>query len=309
MRERVLAVVNTLGYEPDMLAQSLRRGESLSIGFVVRDISDPEYAEMVMAAEETLRADGYSLLLANSGNDPERDVRHIRLLKQRRVDGLLLSHSDELHEETVEQLAQLRVPYVLVDRQSANHGDAALSDHRQGIEATVNTLAELGHRRIAFIGGSPTVRPSYVRASAVKEACARHEGMEAVIESGAFTAEHGRAAALRVLSLSPRPTAVIAGGNQILVGVLRAIRECSIAIPEELSLVTCDNIMLSEFIDPALATIERSASTLGAEAAIILLRLLRGEPGGTTLLPVSFVRRGSCGLAPLILSAEAMMQR
>src|SRR5215207_1686606 len=100
MRERVMEAVDTLGYQPDMLAQGLRRRSTRSVGFVVGDISNPLLAEIALGAETTLHEAGYSMLLTNSENDPALDAGHVRLLMQRRVDGLMLSLASEDHLET-----------------------------------------------------------------------------------------------------------------------------------------------------------------------------------------------------------------
>src|SRR5213082_1578211 len=116
MRERVLAAVDELGYKPDLLAQSLRRRETLSVGFVVGDISNPLVAEIVTGAESTLHANGYSMLLTNSLGDPQLEVAHIRLLARRRVDGLVISVLDESHQDALGALRELDIPIVVLDR-------------------------------------------------------------------------------------------------------------------------------------------------------------------------------------------------
>jgi LacI family transcriptional regulator len=134
MRRRVLAAAEELGYEPDLLAQSLRRGETLSVGFVVRDISNPVLAELALGAETALSEAGYSMLLTNSHGDPDTDAAGIRLFRRRRVDGLLLSLSDETHDPTRAEIDQLRPPIVLIDRElpGAPPVSAVLSDHGAG---------------------------------------------------------------------------------------------------------------------------------------------------------------------------------
>ena len=116
MRQVVMDAVRDLGYQPDMLAQGLRRGKTFSVGFTVSDIANPVLAEIVTGAEKRLRKAGYSLLLTNSEGDPELDVEHISLLERRRVDGLILSLAEENQPETVAALRQVGVPVVLVDR-------------------------------------------------------------------------------------------------------------------------------------------------------------------------------------------------
>ena len=134
MRQRVLAAVEQLGYKPNLLAQSLRRQETLSVGFVVRDISNPLMAEIVKSAETRLRESRYALLLTNSESDPELDADHIRLFQQRRVDGLILSLTSETHPRTTSLLENLDIPCVLVDR------DVPASV-RSGVCSTTTSLA------------------------------------------------------------------------------------------------------------------------------------------------------------------------
>src|SRR5215218_5250120 len=157
MRERVMEAVDELGYEPDLLAQSLRRRATNTVGFVVGDISNPLLAEVALGAERSLGQAGYSMLLTNSENDPARDARHMRLLLQRRVDGLLLSLAAEDDLDTVRMLEQIDTPIVLIDRELPRtvRASAVLSDHRAGMRAAVEHLLELGHRDIGLILGQP----------------------------------------------------------------------------------------------------------------------------------------------------------
>ena len=158
MRQVVMAAVRDLGYQPDMLAQGLRRGKTFSVGFTVSDIANPVLAEIVTGAEKRLREAGYSLLLTNSEGNPELDVEHISLLARRRVDGLILSLAEENHPETVAALGQLTVPVVLVDR-DVPPGDrrraAPRSTTRRGCARRRGTSLGLGHRRFALITGGP----------------------------------------------------------------------------------------------------------------------------------------------------------
>ena len=119
MRDRVLAAVDQLEYEPDFLAQSLRRGQTLSVGFVLADISNPLMADIVLGAEAAMRGAGYSLLLMNSDHQPELDAAHIRFFQSRRVGGMIRSLTSDDDPGIRERLRGLDVPIVLVDRTRA----------------------------------------------------------------------------------------------------------------------------------------------------------------------------------------------
>jgi LacI family transcriptional regulator len=295
MRNRVLDAVAALGYEPDQLAQSLRTGETKTIGFLVGDISNPLMSQIALGAEVELREAGYLTLLTNSVNDPALDVQHLRLLQQRRVDGLLLSLSDESNPEINAALMRLDMPGVLVDRhiEGAPFG-AVLSDHASGINEAVTLLTGLGHRRIGLVNGNPRVRPSRERSNALRRICRQHPGVSGTVKTAAFTPEHGYVATLELLRAEDAPTALIAGSNQILVGVLRALREMNMAIPDDISLVTCDDVPLAEFHSPPISTIARDFGTMGRTAAEGLLEQLAGQPARVTLLPTSFHATDSC---------------
>jgi LacI family transcriptional regulator len=298
MRNRVLDAAAAVGYEPDLLAQSLRRGATMTIGFVVGEISNPLLAQIALGAETKLRSAGYSMLLTNSVNEPGLDAQHIRLLRRRRVDGLLLSLADESAQDTVTAVTQAKIPCVLIDRDlpaPATAVGAVLSDHSAGVTAATEHLLRLGHRCIGLVNGNPHVRPARERDRALRRACRRHPAVVAMVRSGSYTAAHGEAATASLLAAPDRPTAIIAGGNQILAGVLRALRRAGMAAPSDISVVTCDDVPLSEFIDPPIATIVRDPEEMGTVAAEILLEQLRGRSARNVILPVQFRPTASCG--------------
>ncbi len=302
MRERVMAAVNRLGYEPDLLAQSLRRRSTRTIGFVVGDIANPLLAQIAHGAETALRAAGYSILLMNSENDPELDAAHIRLLQQRRVDGLLLSLASESHPETIDILRRLDAPIVLVDRELPDGvgASAVLSDHRSGMKAAVGHLLDLGHRDIGLILGQP-LRFSRERRIGVEEAYRERDlPTTCTVIEGRLDREHGREATRRLLDAQRPPTAVVAGGNQLLIGALEVLRDRSIAIGTELSLVSCDEISLTELFEPPIAVVRRDNAEVGRRAARVLLDLLREEDAEPRqeVLETEFFARPSCGPPP-----------
>jgi LacI family transcriptional regulator len=297
MRERVLAAVSELGYEPDLLAQSLRRRETMTIGFAVGDISNPLFAEIVASAETALRASGYSLLLTNSEGDPSLDASHIRLLAQRRVDGMILSVSDEKHPETLEALRRLDVPFVVLDRDIETDGAAnVFSDHRTGMRDAVNHLLDLGHRRIAMITGLG-LRPPRERSLALEE-CFAERGLSRTYRllEGPFSVEHGAKSTVALLDSRDPPTAIVAAGNQLMLGALRVIHERGVALGRDVSFVGCDDVAITGLYEPQIAVVRRDTREIGRAAAGLMLKLLRG--GGRpddVLIPTEFVARPSCG--------------
>ncbi len=301
MRNRVIDAVSALGYEPDLLAQSLRRGASMTVGFVVATISNPLISEITLGAETCLREAGYSMLLTNSMNSPALDAEHIRLLAQRRVDGLLLSLSSEDSQATMDAVNRSGVPIVLVDRELnvERAMSAVIAEHDTGIEAAVRHLASHGHTRIALVNGPSDLRPARVRAATLRRV-SRQLGISAIVRSGEFTTENGERTTNLLLSESNRPTALVAGSNQILVGVLRAIRHHQLRIPDDVSLVTCDEVPLAQFLVPPLATIERNHFQMGVLAAELLLESLSGSLPRVQSVPTTYIPTASVNQAPVV---------
>ena len=301
MRERVLDAVNQLEYEPDFLAQSLRRGATLSVGYVVGDISNPLIATITSGAESVLRQAGYSMLLMNSENDPELDAAHIRFFQARRVDGMILSLASEREQATLDVLAQVDVPVIMVDRDVDAQLDASIvrNDHKAGMRVAVDHLLDLGHRRIVLITGGLDLWPVRERIAGLTEAvAARGVPDETSTLVGSLSAEHGERSTEQVLAMHPRPTAIIAGGNQVLSGCIRSLHRHGIRIPEDISLVTCDEVDLSELHAPPIASIARDTLRLGNTAAQLLLERIDGGEPRTVLLPTTFNPRPSCGPVP-----------
>jgi len=306
MRVRVLAAVEELRYEPDFLAQSLRRGSTLSVGFVVGDISNPVMASFARGAETVLRAAGYSMLLMNSDGDPALDEAHIRFFQSRRVDGMLLSLASEKRRATLDLLETIGVPFVVFDREvPARIGaNAVLSDHRTGMRAATEHLLDLGHRRIGLIIPSLEMRAGRERVGGLRDAiAARGIEDETIVLPGSLLAEHGESATNELLDLPDPPTAIIAGGNQLLIGTLRVLTARDKRVGEDIALITCDDLPLTELYRPPIATISRDTIGIGRAAAQLLhARLQHAEEPATVMLPTTYRPRASASPAPKAVS-------
>jgi LacI family transcriptional regulator len=299
MRTRVLEAVGALDYKPDILAQSLRRRQTMTVGFVVGDISNPVVSQIVKGAELTLRDAGYTMLLTNSLVDPELDRRHIELLRQRRADGLLLLPVSETHAPTISVLESLDIPVVVVERDlpASVGASSAFSDHRAGMDPAVEHLLDLGHRQIALIAGAP-VRPTRERLASLK-ACFGRRGLPPTYEvyEGIYSTEYGARMTAHLLTAEHPPTAIIAGSNQLMVGALQVLAERGVALGEDLSFVGCDDISVAQIHRPQIAVLDRDLVALGTSAANLLLRRLRDEADANTVSihPTRFIARPSCG--------------
>ncbi len=304
MRRVVMEAVRELNYQPDILAQGLRLGKTFSVGFAVSDIANSVLAEIITGAEKRLRAAGYSLLLTNSEGNPELDVEHISLLERRRVDGLILSLVEEHHPDVVAALGHLDRPVVLVDRDvpAGVTARSAAFDHAQGMRDATQHLLELGHRHFALITGGPE-RPARERRQAVEETLAGVPDAEHAAYSGEFSVEHGRRATAEILAQTPRPTAIIAGGNMLMEGALMTLKDAGVQVGRDLSLVGCDEVAVAELHEPPIAVVRRDSRRCGEAAAELLLADLEPRPGNADapseiLLPTEFIARPSCAPPP-----------
>lgn len=307
-RSRVLVAVEELKYRPNVAARSMRTGTSRAIGFVVSDFSNPLFSAIAKGVDEIVHPHGYSLVLANSQNDSEREAEAIALLRQRRVDGLIVAVADERAPSLAERLEGFPAT-VLLDREVPGaRADAVLSDHSSGMAQALAHLAGLGHRRIALIAGSQGQRGSRARVESYR-ASHVHLGLaldERLARTGELSAETGYLALRELLASDAPPTAVIAGNNQLFVGVLSALRDLGLRIPQDVSLVTCDDIDLSRLHDPPIDVIDRDPLELGRTAAHLVLARLEardGPPLAETRATV-FHSRASSALAATSVEAR-----
>jgi LacI family transcriptional regulator len=278
----------------------MRTRSTLAIGFVINDISNPLFATVAKAAEKVLQEQHYSLLIASTDNDPGRERHIIESLIQRRVDGLMIAVTDETDQETRSLLHSVDFPVTLLDREMDASFDSVCDDHGPGMRKAIRYLFDLGHRDVGLITGVDNVRPGRERARGFREAFAEHGRPlpEKWLRQGRLDAPYGYAQALEILSANPRPSALVAGGNQIFAGVLRAVRRLGLVIPRDLSIISCDDVDLTILTNPPVTVISRDLDEVGRAAAELLLRRIRGPNEAERhchVLPTELIVRESCG--------------
>lgn len=277
--ELVLETIKKLGFKPDARAQGMRRRNTLMVGFIVSDISNPLHAMLFKAAETHLREHGYSLHLVNTAGNAGREADAIDMMQHGRVDGIIMTVSNERDRRSLDRIAARRVPVVLIDREIKVDVDTVLADHVSGMEQAVDYLLELGHRRIALITFGDEILPGRERVRGFIKAF-KDRGLEPptdLIRSHKPTADFGFGEASALLQRSDPPTAMIAGGNQFLAGVLKAVQQQRIAVPEQVSLVTCDRTDLAALYPVPLTVIDRNIDEMGRTAAQLLLDRISGD--------------------------------
>lgn len=297
MRRRVESAIAELGYQPDYLAQSLRRGATRSVGFLLRDLSNPIFADIVKGAEIRLREDGYSVLLLNSEGDPALDRANLEVLRRRRVDGLLISLQSETDPEAGEALRATEVPIVLIDREVEGvEASIVRCDHRSGVRSATQHLRALGHERIGFLSGPRDILATRERVAGFRDAMGdQQDGDEGLVRLGSYSREFGYEQTIQLLTSVPRPTAIISAGLQSTTGVLAAITQLSLEVGRDVALVSCDETELMQFVSPPISAVRRDALRIGRLAAELLLERL-ADPAAAprdVVVPTHYVPRGS----------------
>jgi len=279
MRARVEKALQEANYQPNSAARSLRMRESRRIGLIVPNLADLFFSSLMRGAEDYLSSIGYTLLVAESREDWKRQQDYLVSFSGMIADGIILAPCTA----TDQQIAALpeivqRVPLVYVDRCPLQCQEASvLINNMQAAFDATQHLISLGHQRIAIITGPLNLLNAAERLNGYKSAL-RLQGIpldRSLVRAGDYSEDSGYWHGSEMLRLPNRPTAVLAGGLLITLGVLTAIREIGMACPSEISLIGFDDFSWSKLFSPALTMVRQPASELGATAAKVVLKRMR----------------------------------
>lgn len=277
VRERVMAAVTKLEYRPNLVARSLRSQQSNTIGLIVSDIRNPFFTAISRAVEDTAYERGYSVLLCNSDENPEKEQLYLDLMRDAQVAGVIFSPT----RHTVSQFNALNIdfPTVLIDRSPRNGDvDAVLLDNTAAAHELTAHLLDQGYERIAALLGefSTTGRERQQG----YEAALREHGTAPVPELIKYVQpriETGRAATLELLALPQPPDAIFTSNSLLTAGALQAIRDRGLTIPDDVALVGFDETTWAALVQPAITLIEQPTHEIGKTATELLLRRI-GDP-------------------------------
>ena len=316
-RTRVLEAVAELGYRPDHAARTLVTGLSQTIGLLIPAIGDSYWGAVAQGAERRAAEHEFSVIFGSGDGDPVRAAHMLDVFLGKRVDGLAVATSAGADQRALRAVAD--IPTVIVGwdppvatevidraaseppgplaaklaRRSARGLPYVSFDDRRAGEVAAAHLLELGHRRIAFLGGPATLATALrlVGGRVALEAGGRDfasvlTGFDSY--DGAFTA------AMQLLTRGPRATAIVCFNDVVAVGTIRAARRLGIAVPDELSVVGLDDIPIAELLEPPLTTVRQPMRDLGARAVDLLLAALQeGEPSRRSRLSGELIERAS----------------
>jgi LacI family transcriptional regulator len=278
VRERVLALIAEMRYIPSAVARSLKNDKTQTIGMMIPNNSNPYFAELIQGIEDASFKLGYNIILCNAYDDAEKQAAYLRVLMEKRIDGLILVASGA-DESLGHLLATQNTPMVLVDREVEGvEADFIESDHEQGGYIATKYLLDLGHREIACVSGPIDLLPSrdrvvgYMRA--LKEAGLKFR-LDYLVRSD-FTSEGGFNAFRQLLALEHRPTAIFASNDLMAIGGICAASEAKVRVPEELSVMGYDDIALASFSTPRLTTVAQPKYEIGEQTARMLVERIQG---------------------------------
>ncbi len=294
-RALVQTLARELGYVPSQVARSLVLRRTHTLGVVATTVADPYVSQVMAGIEEAAAAAGYTVLLATSNGSAEQELRAIDTLRQRQVDALLVvsSRAGELYASLLPNLEQ---PLVTINSPRIDgHSYSVRTDTAQGAWLATQHLLELGHHRIAFIGGPPAGhssaqrRAGYLAALAQADLAPDHR----LLLPGAGEADDGRRAFPWLMDLGA--TGVVCYNDLTALGVLVAALDAGLAVPQELSIVGIDNLPVGTLVRPQLTTVDQRTVELGQQAVAVALAAIQGEEPADVVLESQLVVRASTG--------------
>ncbi len=303
-RERVLQRMRELNYQPNLAARALVTGKTHIIGLVAPDLVHSFFSQVAKGLSTILRSRGYGLVIASSEEDPALEKQEVDQMLARRVDGLIIA-SVQRSAATFRHIEEQRIPYVLIDRKldelEANF--VGIDDEAVGEQVTEHLIA-LGRRRIAHVGGRD-VSTAVGRRVGYERALARH-GIVVPAEYIACRPDYDNEADVTgydvmkgLLQLEPRPDAVFCFNDPMALGVMKAILDAGLRIPEDIAVAGCGNLRYSDFLRVPLTSVDQDTVAIGAQAADLLLSLIdnkKPQSPKTVLLDSRLiVRQSSAG--------------
>jgi LacI family transcriptional regulator len=289
------------------VARSLKQQSTFAIGLLVSNCSNPFFAELAQGIEDICYRAGYTVILCNSDDQPERQQTYLRVLIEKRIDGLIVcSAGDDLG--LAEHLREAKMPVIIVDRAVKGvSADLVQIDHLKGGYLATRHLLEHKHKSIGCIAGPDTTSVSAERLNGYRKALAEAGApfRSEWVVMGDFTAEGGYKAA-RILLKRSEITAVFASNDLMGIGLLRFAAEHGIRVPHQLSVIGFDGIDLGRYIYPALTTVGQSIRREGEIVAGALLERIRkggeGRLRKILMSPELTIRESTKAAAPFLLS-------
>lgn len=308
-RTKVEAAIAELGYVPNMLGHSLRFNQTNTLALVLTDITNPFWTTLARGAEDAAQEKGYSIILCNTDESLEKQEQYLNMLLKRRIDGFLFVPAGD-KAESVRLIQKQKIGVVILDRNIPNVDvDIVRGNSFDGAYQLTRHLIELGHKHIVILSGPKNISTSVERVAGYRQAI-EEAGLVYNSENvfwGSFSQNIGAEMTRQALKNTPRPTAFVAVNNFIANGAWQTIDQAGLSVPEDISLVTFDDIPATITPLPFLTVAVQPAYEMGYKATQLLLaRLLNEGPAERQeiILPVKlFIRQSS---APPALNGSSI---
>lgn len=294
----VRKLAKELDFVPNQLARGLRLKKTLTVGLVIPDIANPFFAGIAQQASLGTHKHGYSVILCDSQDSTELEIKLLALLQSRNVEGIMLCPVGQAHEHLVE-FVNGKLPMVLVDRFFPDLPISYVSsDNLAGATQAMELLISNGHRRIACLQGLRGTSPNEFRVRGYKETLARHHLPldESLIVGDSFTEQSGYIETKLLLKTRPDVTALLALCNLNALGAVRAVAEEKRRVPQDISIVSFDNPPYAAYLATPMTSVSQSYSEMGEVAVKLLFDQIqsnRGQQKGGILLPTQLIPRKS----------------
>lgn len=301
--ERVLAAAAELGYTPNPIARSLKTNRSFTIAVLLPDLTNPLFPPMVRGIEDGLAEAGFTALIANTDNHPDRALAALETMRIRQADGCIAATATR--DDGLLADAAGEMPMVLINRRVLSHAiPAVVADDRSGVRQAVEHLAALGHERIAHVAGPQWLSTGADRHQAFVAAL-RGVGLdpdpELICFGDGFTEEQGALSLHALLDSGADFTALVAGNDLMALGCYDALTERGLSCPADVSIVGFNDMPFADKFNPPLTTVRIPHYEMGRRAAALLLARIEARataPGEDIVLPVALVQRASTAPAP-----------
>jgi len=300
-QKRVLDKARELNYKPNHIARGLRLGKSNTIGLIVADISNKFYAKIARRVEEVASANGYNVIFCSSDEDPEKEIKLIDMLRDRQVDGLLISTTQK-ESSFFTSLKKEQFPFVLFDRQFPRLKTNYVGvNNQEATREVVSRMIRHGYENIGLLKITPSHLSSVREREAGYREAIKSLGLmfrsELVKEIGFDNIKHDTANALESwLKSYIHLDAIFSINNNITVACIEYLKSQNLRIPEDISLVSFDDIDLFRLIDPAISALAQPVEDIGERAVKILLNQIEKNEESIVqeVLPVKLITRDSC---------------
>lgn len=303
-RRKILAAIRELGYKPNAIARSMVTKSTHTIGLVITDITNPFFAQLARGVEEVTWQNGYTLILANTDENLEREQAMVRTLQEKRVDGLIVVPASSNPAPHLKDLLLEGTPLVLVDRSVKDCAvDVVMVDNESGAYQAVSHLISQGYRRIAMIVDNLDITTNTERMAGYQRALKDGgiETDESLVRSCQYTQQSAYTLVAEMLKSPHPPTALFTANNFMTIGAIHAIQEARLSIPADIGLVGFDDVNWTELNNPRLTMVAQPVQDIGKVAAQRLVARMKGDSSSPQeiRLKTHFIIRQSGGMGNL----------